>query len=48
MFPPPLRYLRCLAILEGDVVGADLGDCTESDSDHFLGHGPGLVEVYKG
>jgi hypothetical protein len=48
MFPPSLRYLCGLAILEGDAIKTDLGDCTGFDSGHFLGHEPDLVEVYEG
>jgi hypothetical protein len=47
-FPLHYEYLRGLAILEEDVIEADLGDCTGSDLDHFLGHEPHMVEVYVG
>ena len=42
------KYLCDLAILEEVAVRADLGDCTRSDTGHFLGYGPGMVKVYMG
>jgi hypothetical protein len=47
-FPFHYEYLCSLAILEEDIVGADLGNCTGSYSGYFLGHGPSVVEVYVG
>jgi hypothetical protein len=41
-FPLHYEYLRGLAILEEDVVGANLG----SNIGHFLGYGLGMVKVY--
>jgi hypothetical protein len=49
MFPSlHYKYLHGLAILEYDAVRVDLGDCTGSNSGHFLGHEPGIVKVYMG
>jgi hypothetical protein len=42
------EYLCGLTILEENVIGADLGGCIGSDTGHFLGYGPNMIEVYVG
>ena len=47
-FPLHYEYVCSLAILDEDVVIADIGDCVGSNLGHFLGHGLDMVEVYVG